>query len=1039
LRCPKCRFENPQDTKFCGQCRTPLVHQDGPQVSSTETLLSPAVPELSPGTTFARRYQVIEELGRGGMGRVYKVFDTEVREKLALKLLNPEIAADEQTIERFRNELKLARTISHRNICRMHDLGREEGAYYITMEYVPGEDLKSFIHRVGALPIGKAVTVARQVCEGLAEAHRVGVVHRDLKPQNIMIDRDGNARIMDFGIARSVRAKGITGANMMIGTPEYMSPEQVDGKEADARSDIYSLGIVLFEMLTGRLPFEGDTPLAVAVKQKSEPAADPARINPQIPEDLSRAVLKCLEKSKDRRYQSVDELSADLAKVEKALPKTTQPLPIHKPATSKQITVRLPSKKVWIPAVVALAAVIAFVVWQLIPERAAAKRSLAIMGFKNQTGDPSFDYLQETIPNLLITSLEQSGHFRVTTWQQLKDLLRQVGKDASASLDEEAGFEVCRREGIEALVVGFYTKAGETFVTDVKVLDASTKQPLKTAQARGEGPASILKTQIDEISRAVSRGIGLPVLKIEKSQPKVADLTTNSLEAYNYFLRGRDELERFYFVDARKSLESAVALDPTFAAAHLYLARVANELSDPKSRDESIKKARQLVRKATEKERLYIEAWYAQWVERDLDKRYRMLAELAEKYPAEKYAHSELGLFYDNRSQYPEAIQEYEKALALDPNFGSALNGIAYAHAKLGDFDRAISYLEKYAALNPRDPNPLDSIAEIYTRMGRLDEAAAKYSALLAGQPGFYLSYSSLAYVYALQEDYGRANQALGGFIAHAPSLTARSEALWYQSYFRYFEGRWTESLSTYLALKREIEQSGSAQYSGPVDWITGFLQCDRGDFEAARKAFESFTARRLEQNPANKTLVNASQDFFSGWVALKQGRLASARAGLKEMESRLERMDPVSRDRMIFLSQLLEAEIALAEGSPERSIAAAEKMKPGMLPDSRTQPLANYNLPFLKDVLARAYWKKADLDKAAAEYRKLITIDPANQVRYLIHPLYHYRLGQVLEEKGEKEGARAQYAKFLECWKDADASHPELADARKRLATLRP
>ena len=267
MKCPKCHSENPTGTRFCGNCASPLPPDK--KFVFTETVQIP-IKELTAGTTFARRYQIIEDLGKGGMGRVYKVLDTEVQEKMALKLLHPDIAADEKTIERFRNELKLARAISHRNVCRMFDLGREEGTYYITMEYVSGEDLKSLIHRIGALPVGKAVSIGKQVCEGLSEAHRLGVVHRDLKPQNVMIDSEGNARIMDFGIARSLTARGITGAGVMIGTPEYMSPEQVDGKEADPRSDIYSLGIILFEMLTGHVPFEGDTPLSIAVKQKSE-------------------------------------------------------------------------------------------------------------------------------------------------------------------------------------------------------------------------------------------------------------------------------------------------------------------------------------------------------------------------------------------------------------------------------------------------------------------------------------------------------------------------------------------------------------------------------------------------------------------------------------------------------------------------------------------------------------------------------------------------------------------------------------------------
>jgi len=293
--------------------------------------------ELTTGATFANRYQIIEELGKGGMGRVYKALDKEVNAKIALKLIKPEIASDKETIQRFRNELKTARDISHKNVCRMYDLNREEESYYITMEYVSGEDLKSFIRRSGQLSMSTAVKIAKQICDGLSEAHKLGVVHRDLKPQNIMIDNEGNVRIMDFGIVRSLSGKGITGAGVMIGTPEYMSPEQAEGKEVDQRSDIYSLGIILYEMVTGKVPFEGDTPFAIGMKHKSEIPQAPKQINAQIPEGLQKIILKCLEKDKKLRYQSCEELLDHLKSSAKDIETTVSDVrrPV-KPAESRR-------------------------------------------------------------------------------------------------------------------------------------------------------------------------------------------------------------------------------------------------------------------------------------------------------------------------------------------------------------------------------------------------------------------------------------------------------------------------------------------------------------------------------------------------------------------------------------------------------------------------------------------------------------------------------------------------------------------------------
>ena len=316
IKCPKCDTDNPSDSKYCKECATPLPSKK--EIPVTETLEIPTE-ELTAGSTFAGRYQIIEELGKGGMGKVYKVLDNKINEKIALKLIKPEIASDKKTVKRFNNELKFARKIRHKNVCQMFDLGEDKGTHFITMEYVHGENLKQLIRRMGNLSAEQAITITKQVCKGLSEAHRTGIVHRDLKPQNIMVDEEGNARIMDFGIARSIEAKGVTEAGMIVGTPDYMSPEQVDGKEADQRSDIYSMGVILYEMLTGRTPFQGDTALSIAVKHKTEMPQDPRELNDQVSGEISHWILKCMEKDREKRYQSAEEFLSELSLTEKGI------------------------------------------------------------------------------------------------------------------------------------------------------------------------------------------------------------------------------------------------------------------------------------------------------------------------------------------------------------------------------------------------------------------------------------------------------------------------------------------------------------------------------------------------------------------------------------------------------------------------------------------------------------------------------------------------------------------------------------------------
>jgi serine/threonine protein kinase/tetratricopeptide (TPR) repeat protein/TolB-like protein len=316
VECPKCQFENPEDTAYCGKCGTKFGSSEDVSPAYTETLETPKE-KLTTGTTFAERFQIIEELGQGGMGKVYRALDKKLNEEVALKLIKPEIASDKKVIERFRNELKIARKIAHKNVGRMYELMEDEGAHYITMEYVPGEDLKSFIRRSGQLAVGTSIRITQQVAEGLAEAHRLRVVHRDLKPSNVMIDKEGNARIMDFGIARSLRAEGLTREGVAVGTPAYMSPEQARGEDMDHRTDIWSLGVVLYEMLTGQLPFEGKNEQALIHSILNDDPKPLTGLRPEAAQELGRIVEKALAKSPETRYANINEMLADIRSFEK--------------------------------------------------------------------------------------------------------------------------------------------------------------------------------------------------------------------------------------------------------------------------------------------------------------------------------------------------------------------------------------------------------------------------------------------------------------------------------------------------------------------------------------------------------------------------------------------------------------------------------------------------------------------------------------------------------------------------------------------------
>jgi tetratricopeptide (TPR) repeat protein len=623
---------------------------DRPPLKDTDTGTDLAR-RLAPGTLVAGRYRVVAIAGIGGMGVIYKARDEELDVDVALKVLRPDLGADPDWIARFRRELVLARQVTHRNVVRIHDIGESQGLRFLTMRYVEGRSLLEILRAEGALPVDRAVRIVRQVAEALQHAHEAGVVHRDLKPGNILVEADDTAYVTDFGVARSLGREGLTRTGAIVGTPEYLSPEQVAGEAIDGRSDLYALGILFYEILTGELPFRGESRAEILAQRIGARARDIGETGIAVPEYVRAAIARCLERSPSRRYQSASDFIADLDRRSVRSPRAR--------------------RRLGLAAGVAVLAVAA--IWAAQRQRPAAPpaaspasqvHSVAVLPLSDETADPDLAWAGTGIAEMLAADLSESPGLRVLDAQRVFRSLRDL--KLGGSPDERALQRLAEVLEVDRLVAGSVRKAGPTIRVDLRLVSVDRTGAAATHhiadQATDEGGLFRL---VDTLGDRLRRDLGgePPV------RPETAPAETTSLAAARAYQEGRDLLARGEYVSAAPALERAVAADPGFAMA---LERLAETYQNLGYEEKALSVAERAGKAAGAGEtRLG----------------YRVRARVALL-----------------RGEPAEAERSYAELVRRFPNDLEALLDLASAQARQGDVTRAVQTLEKASQLDRSDP-----------------------------------------------------------------------------------------------------------------------------------------------------------------------------------------------------------------------------------------------------------------------------------------------------------------------------------------------
>lgn len=636
---------------------------------------------IQPGTILDGRYHILELLGRGGMGAVYKAMDRELDRLVALKVIRPELASDSSVLRRFKQELILARQVTHRNVIRIFDLGTADGVKFISMDYIEGRDLASVLREKRRMPASEAIVIARQVAEGLAAAHAENIVHRDLKPQNVMVDGAGKITLMDFGIARSAEVSGMTRTGALMGTPAYMSPEQAKGDKADGRSDIFTLGIILYELVTGQVPFQADTLMGTLMKRCQERAKPPIELEPSLPPALNRVIMKALATDTAERYQTASELLEDLNEL--AAPPGERK---RQPAYSGMW------RRLSMALAAALAVVVCYAVWALVLRKPAGPpktQSVLIADFDNNTGDPMFE---GTIESEMARRMEQARNIVVFDRRAAREVAGQL-KPGSTRLDAELVKLVAGREGIDYVLTGSVSRRGDEFQVAVNVLEGSNGSLVvnRTETARNR----------DEVLGTMARIAG-PVRKsLGDATPPGETYSTSSLTAAHSYQMAQQEQIKGNLGSARDFYRKAIEADREFGRAYAGLATLEVAANHPVEAERYFQQAMQHIQRMTDREKLRTRGGYYLTIRND-QKAVDEYTQLVTQYPLDTGGMANLALAHLYRRQMKPALEYGRKALEISQRSVLHRSNLALYALYSGDFEAAQREARGVLQQNPR-------------------------------------------------------------------------------------------------------------------------------------------------------------------------------------------------------------------------------------------------------------------------------------------------------------------------------------------------